>query len=142
MPVVFRLFNPSDGDHFYTDSSREAATAVVHGYVEEGVPFAADSDHPGLVDVFRFFNSGTGDHFYTIDPGERDALIAAGGSNPYGYQYEGVAFSASGQHLLGTEPIHRFYSPLSGDHLYTADLSEGAAGHHIYEGVAWYADVF
>jgi hypothetical protein len=141
LPIVFRLYNPALADHFYTDSSREAAVAVLHGYVEEGVPFAAESDHPGLTDVYRFLNPGTGDHFYTIDPAERDALLAAVNS-PYAYQYEGVAFSAAAQPLLGTEPIHRFYSPLIGDHLYTPDFAEGIGAHYVYEGIAWYADVF
>jgi Repeat of unknown function (DUF5648) len=144
LPVVFQLFNPRRGDHFYTASSREAALAVLLGYVEQGVPFANEADHPGLVDVFRFFNPATGDHFYTIDPAERDALIAAQGGkhDTVSYRYEGVAFLAAAQQLLGTEPIHRFYSPLTGDHFYTSDLSEGFAAHYTYEGVAWYADVF
>ncbi len=38
---VYRLFDPGSGDHFYTTSAAEKATAIAGGYTDEGIGFYA-----------------------------------------------------------------------------------------------------
>ncbi|MGQ9367923.1 hypothetical protein [Azospirillum sp. ST 5-10] len=137
LPVVFRLYNPNSGDHFYTNSSIEAAAAASSGYREEGVPFSAESGAVDLVDVYRLYQTETGDHLYTTDAAERDALLAGGL-----HADEGIAFQAYGAPTQGATAVQRFYAPESGDHFYTTDAAEALAAGYRYEGVAWYAASF
>lgn len=138
LPVVFRLFQASTGDHFYTRSSIEAAAAGALGYAEEGAPFANEQQRGDLLDVHRFFSTRSGKHFYTTSEVERDAVAAAGD-----YAYEGVAFQVTAEAEPGSAPIHRFFSTVSGAHLFTASFAEGAAAAgYRYEGIAWHAAIF
>lgn len=138
LPVVFRLYQPASGNHFYTMSSIEATQALRLGYVEEGVPFANEQSRPALIDVFRFYDAEIGDHFYTTSTEERDAVMARLSN----YRYEGSAFQVAASDDLGTAPIHRFFSAETGDHLYSANPFEGLASGYVYEGIAWYAALF
>lgn len=138
LPVVFRLYQPATGDHFYTMSSIEAAQALRLGYVEEGVPFANEQNRPALIDVFRFYNAVSGDHFYTTSVEERDEVI----NKIDDYIYEGIAFQVAAGAEPGTAPIHRFFDAGSGDHMYSFDPYEGLASGYVYEGIAWHAALF
>lgn len=64
--------------------------------------------------VYRFYNTKTGTHFYTAFFEEAQNVEA----NLKEYQYEGVAFTSSGD-----EPFYRFFKK-TGTHFYTATTSE------------------
>ncbi len=89
--AVYRLYNPRNGDHFYTVNDSEAGNATGGGYVREGVgffAFANQSDPPNTIStiaVFRLYNGR--DHFYTTSEVERDVAIANSR-----YVSEGVGF--------------------------------------------------
>ncbi len=89
---VYRAYNPTTQDHFYTTNFAEYASAQNGGYKQEGVGFndyASISDPASTVfvnPVYRVYKASTGDHFYTTNVAERDAAIAGG------YISEGTAF--------------------------------------------------
>jgi hypothetical protein len=91
---LYRLYNSSTGDHFYTTSTAERDNAIAqYGYVSEGTAgnvFVAQQ--PGTTDLYRLYNSSTGDHFYTTLTAERDNAIAQ-----YGYVSEGTACNVFGR---------------------------------------------
>ncbi len=123
---VYRFYNSTTGDHFYTASESEKDSLVNNsssGYSLEGTVFFADASQadPAEVAVYRFYDSIKGKHFYTASTDERNALQ----NNPqWGYAYEGVAFYAYPSQITGTLPVYRFYNSTTGDHFYTASESE------------------
>jgi hypothetical protein len=88
MTAFFRLYNPDWGDHFYTTSASERASAESSGgYVAEGVLcWVAGHAVTGMDPLYRLYNPGNGDHFYTTSASERDSAKAEAG-----YQDEDVA---------------------------------------------------
>lgn len=136
--VMYRLYNPNSGEHFYTADQYERGVTVASGWNDEGEGWVApvESETP----VYRLY-SGT-DHHYTMDTVERDALIEAGWSD------EGIGWYSDDQE---TVPLYRQFNPNvdpaaatnnSGSHNYTVDLDEHnslvSAGWND-EGIGWYA---
>jgi hypothetical protein len=121
---LFRLYNPGNGDHFYTTSAAERDSAITVGYVSEGVAclvFGAAA--AGRIPLFRLYNPGNGDHFYTISAAERDSAINGG------YISEGTACWVFPAMVAGSVPLFRMYNPGNGDHFYTTSAAEvNAAG--------------
>ena len=74
--VMYRLYNPNSGEHFYTASAAERDMLVNAGWNYEGSGWTAPerSNTP----VYRLYNANAGDHHYTTSTVERDALLAAG----------------------------------------------------------------
>lgn len=114
---VYRYFDSSSGDHFYSTSS-----ATPPGYASEGVAFYAyPTQAAGTLPVYRFFNSTNGKHFYTSFEDEKNALE----NNPqWGYHFEDIEFYAFPTQAANTSPVYRFFNPANGDHLYTASEAE------------------
>ncbi|MEV0408012.1 hypothetical protein [Actinoallomurus sp. NPDC050550] len=85
---LFRMWNPTIGDHFYTTSAQERDRAIArYGYTDEGVTARVyTTPHFGTTPLFRLWNPTIRDHFYTTSAEERDNAIAR-----YGYINEGVA---------------------------------------------------
>jgi hypothetical protein len=105
--------------------------------------FAPEPVAPPTVDVYRFWSPLTGTHFYTISEDEAQNLIANYAS---AWSYEGTAYCTLADDVdPSATPVHRFWSPLTGSHFYTASASEADnlitnwAHAWIYEGVAFYA---
>lgn len=131
--VMFRLYNPNSGEHFYTASEYERDSVVKAGWDYEGVGWIApDEGDP----VYRLYNPNAGDHHYTTSAFERDSLVRAG------WDYEGIGwYSADKENGV---PLLREYNPnaATGTHNYTVSQFE-----HDYlvsigwndEGIAWYA---
>ncbi len=120
--AVYRFFNASNGDHFYTASSSE-------------------KNELNLAPVFRFVNYSSGDHFYTASNAEKSVLANASAS---GYTYEGIAYYARTSQTSGTTPVYRLFNSSTGDHFYTAGSAEkdslvSSSSGYAYEGVAFYA---
>ncbi len=125
---IYRFYNATSGDHFYTSSTSERDSLINNpqwGYVSEGTAFFAydsTTTQPSeKIDVFRFYNTISKDHFYTASTSERDSLI----NNPqWGYVSEGTAFFAYSSQTDNTSPIYRFYNLNTRYHFYTASESE------------------
>ncbi|KAH9913140.1 uncharacterized protein BXZ73DRAFT_107015 [Epithele typhae] len=93
---LFRAYQISATDHFYTTNATERDIAVARlNYTNEGTaaqvfPAAvsgAERDHAcGSVPFYRLYQPSVIDHFYTTDAQERDNAVTL-----LGYSYEGVA---------------------------------------------------
>ncbi len=134
---IYRFYNTQTGTHFYSNSptERNAVLNTADQFLYEGVGFKAlaKGDDP----VYRFYNANTGTHFYTIDAKERDAVKALAG-----FQFEGIAYTASDTKIDGSHELFRFYNTKTGTHFYTDNVGERDAvkliGNFQYEGVAYY----
>lgn len=131
--LMFRLYNPNSGEHFYTENPVERDVLVSYGWKAEGVGWIAPKQ--SKTPVFRLYNPNEGDHFYTLDEHERDALIR------FGWLYEGIGWYSDDNKTVN---VYREYNPNSriGSHNFTTSYKE-----HAYlvelgwndEGIAWYA---
>lgn len=130
---VYRFYNASTGDHFYTADPAEKAAiqASLPQYRYEGVAFATPDKGAGTVDVYRFYDTRTGDHFYTASTAERDQVLKTLPT----YHYEGVAFEAyASPGADGTFALERFYNTGTNLHHYAQPgdevraITQGAAG--------------
>ena len=136
--VIYRLYNPNSGEHFYTKSDVEKDNLINEGWGYEGVGWTApaSSDTP----VYRLYNPNSGEHFYTTKEGERDYLT------PLGWRYEGIGWYSADEDDV---PVYRLYNPNAtgayeaGAHLYTMKEDERDYLDEIgwnYEGIAWYGE--
>jgi murein DD-endopeptidase MepM/ murein hydrolase activator NlpD len=66
--------------------------------------------------VYRFVSQDSVTHFYTISTSERDTVVAK--YPKYIWRYERIAFNAFPREIFGTEPVHRFWSPIYKNHFY------------------------
>ena len=129
--MMYRLYNPNSGEHFYTGSITERTDLVNAGWNFEGNAWLApNTGNP----VFRLYNPNAGDHHYTTSEEEKEVLVNAG------WKYEGIAWNDAG---IGGSPLYRLYNPNAetGTHHYTLSAEERdnlvLAGWQ-YEGIGWY----
>ena len=130
--VMFRLYNPNSGEHFYTSDGGEKKVLVNAGWRDEGIGWIAPvkSDTP----VYRLYNENAGDHHYTIDAKEQNNLVNAG------WKSEGIGWYSDDEKSI---PLYREYNPnaVTGTHNYTTDKAEHdnlvKAGWKD-EGIGWY----
>ena len=121
--VMFRLYNPNSGEHFYTSSELERDHLVDVGWNFEGngwtAPTAGD-------EVYRLYNSYAGEHHYTLSTVERDSLIEAGWND------EGIGWHSDPAHRV---PLYRLYNPneYANNHHYTKEAGE----RDILLGIGW-----
>ncbi|MFC4652556.1 5'-nucleotidase C-terminal domain-containing protein [Lactococcus nasutitermitis] len=128
---VYRLYNPSSGEHFYTMSSYERNSDVKLGWKNEGIAFQTSAKGAA---VYRLYNKNTGEHFYTTSAYEKNSLIKSG------WSYENIAYHTATA-ATGTA-IYRIYNPQSGLHFYTTNAYEKNNLVKLgwrYESIAWYA---
>ena len=130
--MMYRLYNPNSGEHFYTGSIEERTTLVNAGWTFEGNGWEAPVE--GGYPVYRLYNPNAGDHHYTNSDEEKDNLIRAG------WNYEGVAWNSANPN---DKPLYRLYNPnaQSGSHHYTMSAEERDNLKSIgwkYEGIGWY----
>lgn len=128
---VYRLYNKTSGEHFYTTDSNERISLIKIGWNDEGIGFyEGQSGTP----VYRLYNANGGEHHYTSDEKERDTLVK------YGWNYESVSFYAS-----GSIPLYRQYNPnaFANNHNYTTSTYEKdylvSIGWHD-ENISFYAE--
>ena len=130
--VMYRMYNPNSGEHFYTKSTEERENLVNAGWKYEGVGFRSplSSDTP----MYRLYNPNAGDHHYTRSEQEKDSLIASG------WKYEGIGWYADDNREVAQ---YRLYNPnaVTGSHHYTSNETEKQnlidAGWK-YEGIGFY----
>ena len=130
--MMYRLYNPNSGEHFYTGSIEERTNLIIAGWNFEGNGWEAplDSGYP----VYRLYNPNAGDHHYTTSSEEKDDLVGVG------WQYEGIAWNSA---TTDNRPLYRLYNPnaQSGAHHYT--MSEEERDNLVsigwqYEGIGWF----
>jgi hypothetical protein len=147
--TVYRFWSPITSTHFYTISETERTTLInqySYTWTYEGPAYKAcvTAYHPGLSPVYRFWSPHTSCHFYTISESERDTLIR---DYSYWWTFEGIAYYAyaDGDEPSGTQPVYRFWSPVTSCHFYTMSPDEKAyiirdwSTVFNYEGIAFYA---
>ena len=158
---IYRFFNTKSNAYFYTVNSSEKNTVLENSsvsrdnlnewsYVFQGASFEAAHSYPSsAVPLFRFYNTKTSYHFFTRDPNEAETIKAKSASGEWSFNYEGVAYQVYGSDpnpgTVGEEvAVHRFYSPILGRHMFTANLDEvaeiKATGIWDYEGIGFYGE--
>jgi hypothetical protein len=95
------------------------------------------------IDVHRFWSPVTGGHFYTTDEDEAAHIIA---TYWHTWTYEGVAYrTLADDSDPAALPVHRFWSPVSGNHFWTMNEDEvdnviaTYSDTWTYEGIVFYA---
>ena len=130
--VMYRLYNPNSGEHFYTANRGERDATVAAGWNYEGHGWNAPvtSNTP----VYRLYNANVGDHHYTPSKNERDTLLKIG------WKDEGIGWYSDDAKGV---PLYRQYNPnaVTGTHNYTTSKSENdtlASLGWKPEGIGWY----
>jgi hypothetical protein len=130
---MYRLYNKTSGEHFYTANRTEAQGLVNVGWSSEGIGFVAPkhSNTP----VYRLYNKNAGDHHYTTSAFEKDSLVKTG------WAYEGIGWYSSDAKKV---KLLRAYNPhaQAGSHNYTTNPGEQSNLVRVGwkdEGIAWYA---
>ena len=136
--IMYRLYNPNSGEHFYTADADERDNVNAAGWNYEGIGWVApvESSTP----VYRAY-SGT-DHHYTTDWSEIETIVAAG------WTYEGIGWYSDDALRV---PLYRQFNPNveptaptnnSGSHNYTVNIDENnllVSVGWLAEGIGWYA---
>lgn len=131
---MYRLYQPSNREHFYTASKYERDILVSkHSWKYEGIGWVAPKK--SSTPVFRLYNPVLRDHHYTASKYERDVLV-----DKNGWKYEGIGWYSSDTKRV---PLYRLFNPdlSSGSHNYTASQYEKRVlikRGWKYEGIAWY----
>ncbi|MGM0258465.1 immunoglobulin-like domain-containing protein [Enterococcus sp. AZ102] len=129
--TMYRLYNPNNGEHFYTKNTQEQQQLVRVGWKDEGIGwFAPSKGSP----VYRLYNKNAGDHHYTLNQSEKDSLVKVG------WKDEGIGWYS--ENSQGVK-LYRAYNPnaKAGSHNYTLNSAEQAMliqSGWKDEGVAWY----
>ncbi len=132
---MYRLYNRSSGEHFYTRSTSERQSLIRVGWVDEGIGwYAPISGKP----VYRLYNPNSGDHHYTLSKNERDTLVGIG------WKDEGIGWYSDQKQRI---PVYRCFNPNEtiGTHHYTLSREESRTLTSIGwkdEGTGWYAYPF
>ena len=130
--LMFRLYNPNSGEHFYTADESERDNLESYGWKYEGVGWYAPTS--SNTPVYRLYNPNTGDHLFTTSTAERQNCLDAGWND------ENIGWYSDDAKSI---PVYREYNPnaATGTHNYTSNKSE-----HDYlvslgwadEGIGWY----
>ncbi|AJQ97343.1 S8 family serine peptidase [Gynuella sunshinyii] len=130
--ALFRYYNGSVKDHFYTRSWSELQGGTPSGWKLESVEgYINGTQLSGTKPLYRYYNTKSGDHFYTVNWSE----LGGGSGN---YKYEGITGYVPGAASAETKSLYRYFNTSSGDHFYTTNWNElgGGTGSWRYEGVA------
>lgn len=129
--TMYRLYNGSSGEHFYTSNYSEATYLTGTGWSYEGAAWFAPEDGD---EVYRLYNPYSTEHHYTKDVGEKDYLAGNG------WNYEGVGWKTSNSGI----PVYRLFNPNNpgpAAHHYTTDENERnvlISNGWNDEGIGWY----
>ncbi|MDO4622177.1 MAG: hypothetical protein Q4B22_04415 [Eubacteriales bacterium] len=129
---VYRLYNPNNGEHFYTTSAGEKNNLVKVGWSYEGIGWTAPKT--SKTPVYRVYNPNAGEHHYTTSKGEKNYLVKVG------WKDEGIAFYSDDAKGVA---VYRQYNPnaVTGTHNYTTSKGENDAlvkAGWKAEGIGWY----
>jgi hypothetical protein len=74
---LFRLRNPNNGRHYYTQNSAERDILIGMTWIDErNDGFIFTSQLPGTVPLHRLYNIGTGSHLYTESDATKAAILS------------------------------------------------------------------
>lgn len=130
--VMYRLYNPNSGEHFYTASTAERTHLISVGWRDEGIGWYAPVR--SSIPVYRLYNPNAGDHHYTTSVVERNHLMSVG------WNYEGIGWYSDENEGVA---LYRQYNPnaKAGAHNYTTSITENnylvSLGWRA-EGIGWY----
>ena len=121
--VVYRMYDPNRGEHFYTKDADEMKALVQKGWTHESnADFTVISaTYTNAAAVYRLYNPNDGGmHFYTTDSSE------AVGLRTLGWKYEGISHYVYNTSASSGTSQYRLYNPNStnGEHNWTSDTSE------------------
>lgn len=116
---LYRYYNSTSGDHFYTTDFNELGNGAL-GYTYEWVQCTIDhSSNASNIPFYRYYNSTTGTHFYTTDTSEV----------PAGFHFEKIQGWVYANNVTGTmAPLYRYYNTANGMYFYTTNYNELGAG--------------
>ncbi len=129
---MYRVYNPGNGEHFYTSNRSEVISLIGPGWRYEGIAWVAPKS--SKMPVYRLYNKNAGDHHYTTSASEKNMLVSVG------WKDEGIGWYSANEN---GKPLYRLYNKnaTAGSHHYTTAASERdslvAAGWK-YEGIGWY----
>ncbi len=132
---VYRMYNPANGEHLYTLSTKERDYLVKYNWVYEGIAWYApvSSSTP----IYRVYDRSTGKHHYTTSKTERNYLVKKNG-----WTDEGIFAYSAGK--SGTA-VYRQYNKKAKNavsaHNFTKDSNEKKVlvkSGWTDEGIAWY----
>lgn len=111
---MYRLYNPNNGEHFYTKNGAERDMLKGVGWKDEGIGWYAPTEGDP---VYRLYNPNAGDHHYTLNGNEKDTLVKVG------WRYEGVGWYSDNKKTI---KLYRAYNPnaKAGSHNYTVNGAE------------------
>jgi hypothetical protein len=93
---MFRYYNESRHDHFYTINADEIGTTTPgqtgnYGYkCEDPLGYVSPTEYFGSVPIYRYFHEKNLDHFYTTNPAEI-GTTSLGQTGNHGYKFECIA---------------------------------------------------
>lgn len=132
---LYRLWNPTINDHFYTMNvdewtQKKDLIANISGYNQEFIAgYVYRNPVAGTSPLYRLWWPAITDHYYLMDQAIRDALVQF-----FGLVGEGTAgniYPYTGSCPAGSTPLYQSYnSPLT-DHFYTLSTSEWDAAAAI-----------
>ena len=136
---VYRMYNPNNGEHFYSKNLEEVFYLVSVGWnFEQESDFGSvDALDYDAIPVYRLFNPNEGGmHFYTGNAQEAAYLSTVG------WNYEGISHYVYDPDCKKGVMQYRQFNPysLNGQHNWTANLSEKEwleSLGWIDEGVVW-----
>ncbi|MGM0216920.1 C39 family peptidase [Enterococcus sp. AZ109] len=133
---VYRIYNPGNGEHFYTTNLSEKDWLVKIGWgIYEGIAFKSPSVGKS---VYRLYNQGLRDHHYTMSWDEVTWL-----TKNYGWTFEGESWKSTDSN--NGKKVYRLFHPYmtTGSHHYTMNWDEVTwlTNSHgwKYEGVGFYS---
>ncbi|MBI4690777.1 MAG: hypothetical protein HY754_11020 [Nitrospirae bacterium] len=118
---LYRMYNNTNKDHFYTTSAVQRDSAKSSGYSYEKIEaYISDRkfDDPNCGYLFRLYNPVSDIHFYTSSETEKDNKIIAG------YSYEGIAGFVYTTAVEGTSPLYYLEKTADTDNFYTISKFE------------------
>ncbi len=133
---LYRYWNPSVTDHYYTTNFSElgwATSGWEFGHIE---CYIYPTQASGTTPLYGYWNPSIGDHYLTTNFNEL-------GNGAYGWTLSGVAGYIYATQQSGTVPLHQYWNASIGDHFFTINLEElGTSGSYgwSYASVSGYVD--
>jgi alpha-tubulin suppressor-like RCC1 family protein len=137
---LYRYWNQSWTDHFYTTNVDEDQTVKSYGYTYEGIQcYVYNTQVPGTVPLYRYWSTKIYDHYYTIYA--NDPVVTSNG-----YYSEGTAGYVYETPVPGSMPLYSYSNNQITDHFYTTNSDEigtiiinaiGKYGYY-YDGIRCY----
>lgn len=132
---IYRLYNPKNGDHLFTDDTNEVETLTKEGdWTSEGERWYSADVSP----VYRLYNKISGLHFFTANYEEAKELCES-----EIWVFERIAWYAiNDENSLDAMPVNRLYNPQSDQHILSeedAEIKELANNGWNDEGLAFIA---